>query len=133
MASRFLIILALAFQPLTLWLSSAHAATTRECAMISCCEVVVPVSCCGKPSGEQEREHRLECRCGMSSNDDPEPAPNAPMPRSELGAVVVLVEFTGETIGEDASRAPRRAPEAVVLSALRTHNETQALLSVWRT
>jgi hypothetical protein len=133
MARTLLVILALVFQPLTLWLANGPLAPAAECAATSCCEVVVQASCCGEPLIEQEQDHRDACRCGMSSNDDPEPTPNAPMPRTEVGAVVVLVELTGETIDEDAARAPRRAPEPVILSALRTHNETQALLSVWRT
>jgi hypothetical protein len=133
MASRLLVILALVFQPMTLWLSSARAATLRECGPISCCEVVVPVSCCGEPMAERQADHRDECRCGMSSDDAPERAPIAPSPRTETGVGLALVEMTGDTVNDDGARVARRTPRPVVLTALRTHNETRAILSVWRT
>lgn len=136
MLSRFLLTLAIAWQPLALWASPAPIGPTAECAAVSCCEVIERVSCCG----DRVVEHVCgktggQCLCGMAPGDSPERGPEAPTPRSErISLVAVPAPLFRIVAVVDAEASPRllRAIDLSLLSG-RNHNEVQALLGVWRT
>ncbi len=130
MLVRILLLLTLLFQQLALpgAISTAHAA---DCLSTGCCDLVETTTCCG----EKVLEHRCgrtggECLCGVDS-DDSEPVPSAPAPENRNDLVQAFI--TGISAGYDLPTAihPHMPPVFWVIH--RTHNETQALLCIWRT
>jgi hypothetical protein len=132
MPIRLILILTLLVQQLALPSAVFAASQTEECVETSCCQVVETKTCCG----ETVREMRCgktgghECLCGLEPGDS-EPAPEAPRPSERNDIVPVLVALIGSVIDLPTpirSQVPPAAPAVV-----RTHNESQALLCIWRT
>lgn len=130
MALRFGLILVL----LTHQLGLAAASVWRRgdvCLAIECCEVVQRTSCCGEVIDESRcRKTGGECLCAAESDDD-QPALPAPSQDNRVEIALTLVapanvSFDGVSLMCIASLPPTP-------SVHRTHNETQALLCIWRT
>lgn len=111
------------------------------CTETVCQPVVVQVSCCGLETPAQDMDEYCPmsggaCRCGVSPADEPERGPKAPLQRSEnqitLGLSFASVHVQSWKNDRDACSVLRSGLIANLVS-LRTHNETQALLGVWRT
>lgn len=136
MLVRFLLILALAWQPLTLWGTSAHTAAKAECTATSCCTTVERVSCCGERIVEQVcGKSGGACHCASAPTDSPDPRPEAPQPRTERETLVAVpsppVHGVAYTDADCAHQSLFAAGESRL--AGKTHNEIQALLGIWRT
>jgi hypothetical protein len=132
MPLRLILILTLLVQQLALPVAMSSAAQAEECVESSCCQVVETKSCCG----ETVREMRCgktggdECLCGLQPGDS-EPAPQAPRPTDRNEVAPALFALVGSVIDLPT---PVRAQAPPALPAIvRTHNETQALLCIWRT
>ncbi len=130
MATRLLLILALLIQQLALPVV-ATAAPSEDCLATSCCEVISTITCCGEVINEMRcGKTGGECLCGVAP-DNGEPAPPAPRPheRTELGPLFVNV--LSDVI--DLPPVLPTLPSATLQVRLRNHNETHALLCIWRT
>lgn len=131
MRLRVILVLVLILQQLALPAAASSAAQAEECVATSCCQVVETTTCCG----EAVREMRCgktggQCYCGVQS-DDPDRAPEAPRPaeRSELNPVFVAsVGSTFDLPKQVKPKAPLASPQVS-----RSHNDTQAILCIWRT
>lgn len=132
MPIRLILILTLLVQQLALPVAMSSAAQAEECVETSCCQVVETKSCCGETIREMQcgKTGGHECLCGLQPGD-PEPAPEAPRPSERNEITPVLIALTGSVI-ELPKPARLQAPPAT-LALVRTHNETQALLCIWRT
>ena len=130
--ARFLLILMLVWQPLTL--QTAGASTRSESATVAmdCCRVVESVGCCAKPALETRCAMTGGvCRCGLAPVQPKTPEPAIPTTRPiertlaamPLGGVIVVAP----------SRAPRVARAGVQERPSRSHNTSQAILGIWRT
>lgn len=133
MLGRLLLILALAWPAVaSLRVGSAHESSCCPATLI---EEATPAACrddlpelhhCGQPADR--------CVCGVQEVPAPQAPPKAPLPRPDEPVAHRLPGTDGVPIrlrkddGQIASR-----PVTVIVAALRTHNETQSILSVWRT
>lgn len=132
MPLRVILILTLLVQQLALPAAFSSAAQIEECIATSCCQIVDTKTCCG----EMVREMRCgktgghECLCGLESGDS-EPAPEAPRPTDRNEVTPVLVAPIGSVV--DLPRLMRSQVLPAAPAVVRTHNETQALLCIWRT
>ncbi len=129
MRSLFLI-LTLLTQQLALGLAaSAGQDQTRE--KTSCCETIVKVSCCcTRIERVQCDRNMVHCTCGMDSQE-PEPAPYSPTQDLRDATGMVFQATTGQTTRFPSIVRTRSSRATLVIH--RTHNETQALLCIWRT
>lgn len=132
MPIRLILILTLLVQQLALPAVVFGASQAEECVETSCCQVVETKTCCGETVREMRcgKTGGYECLCGLEPGDS-EPAPEAPRPSERNDIVPVLVALIGSVIDLPTpirSQVPPATPAVV-----RTHNETQALLCIWRT
>ena len=132
MLLRFTLILTLLVQQLALPVVVSNAGQVEECVRTSCCHLVEKTTCCGETVREMRcgRTGGHECFCGVEPRDS-EPAPEAPRPTDRNEIAPVLVTLIGVVIDLPTpvrSQIPPASPAIV-----RTHNETQALLCIWRT
>jgi hypothetical protein len=132
MLLRLIIILTLLVQQLALPAVAWSPAQVEECAETSCCQIVETKTCCGETGREMRcgKTGGRECLCGLEPADS-EPAPEAPRPADRNEIAPILVALIGSVIELPTparSQVPPAAPAVV-----RTHNETQAFLCIWRT
>jgi hypothetical protein len=130
---RFLLILALSWPALLLMrggvaheTSCCATASIESAAAEACCDDRPALHHCGHPADS--------CVCGVQESPAPQSPPKAPSPRPHEPAAQRLPNSDGGIVlllNDDEQIA--RRPVTVIVAALRTHNETQALLSVWRT
>jgi hypothetical protein len=136
MPFRFLLILAIAWQPLALWGAAGHAAPAEVCTATSCCTTVERVSCCGERIVEQIcGKSGGACHCASAPTDTPDPRPEAPQPRTERETLVAVPSPPVHSVVYTDADGNLRPPFAAGESRLagKTHNEIQALLGIWRT
>lgn len=108
--------------------------TEIEPPMSECCDEPAPVLAvideyCSMSGGD--------CRCGVSPDNDHAPGPKAPLQRSDTQLTLGLsatgsVEVPSWAVASDYGLAGI-AGLIDGLASLRTHNQTQALLGIWRT
>lgn len=131
MPLRLFLILALLVQQLALPAAVSAASQAGVCVDASCCQVVEMKSCCG----ETIREMRCgktggQCLCAVEPGNS-EPVPNAPRPTDWNEIAPVLVGLRASVI--DGLEPARLHALPAAPAIVRTHNETQALLCIWRT
>ena len=130
---RILLILAIAW-PAMLVLRDGVAHEMSCCAPASSESAVTEMCCDDRPALHHCGQPADGCVCGVQRSPAPQSPPKAPstrpdepvahrLPRHDSGVVL---------LPRDDERVARR-PATVIVAALRTHNETQALLSIWRT
>lgn len=109
--------------------------TAHNCSESGCMQTVVRTTCCG----DQIEETFCPmsggaCTCGVSAPDEA-PHPTAPLPQTDHSTLVAIQSCSGESYPLLISTKPIRFRYASSLSALTnyTHNETQAILGIWRT
>jgi hypothetical protein len=132
MPLRCLLILTLLVQQLVLPVVLPSSAQIEECIGTSCCQILVTKTCCGETVREMRcgRTGGNECLCGLESGDS-EPVPDAPRPPDRTEIAPILAALIGSVI---EIPTPMRLPALPAAPAIvRTHNETQALLCIWRT
>jgi hypothetical protein len=130
MPLRILLSLTLLLQPLTL--RGAADAPEAACDDTACCQVIETFSCCGQPVKQRYcSKSGGECRCGIGK-DDSKSSPAAPPtpPRNDFTSQV-FTAYTGPALVAPA--AVRTLTPPALTGLHRTHNETQALLCIWRT
>lgn len=129
MPLRFLLILTVLVQQLALPVMLLGAGEDR-CTATGCCDVVRTTTCCGEVVEEMQcRKSGGACMCATSSHEPA--APFAPgQDRGDLVSLFIAppAGSTLEPIG--ASSVPVR-PASMAIR--RSHNETRALLCIWRT
>lgn len=132
MPIRLILILTLLMQQLALPAVVSAASQTEECVETSCCQVVETKTCCGETVQEMRcgKTGGRECLCGLQPGDS-EPAPDAPRPTERNEIAPVLVALIASVIDLPTPIRSQIPPVAPAVS--RTHNETQALLCIWRT
>jgi len=131
MAVRLLLILTLLVQPLTLGVASIRAGGDDTCVATACCEVLETTTCCGRVVSQMRcGKTGRTCVCGMTPEDST-PAPETPRApeRTEMAPIFAAGVGIVLDVRAPALVCPRRTPPA----CRRTHNETQALLCIWRT
>lgn len=117
-----------------------------HCGDTMCHMPVVETSCCGEPIPIDESDPGCgsdtfcsmsdgPCRCGISPTPDPEPLPDAPLPRTDRDSVTGLPTDSPKinTLNEPDDSTPSMASLVESFLAGKTHNEIQALLGIWRT
>lgn len=132
MPLRLILILMLLVQQLALPAVVSGAAQAEECVETSCCQVVESKTCCGETVREMRcgKTGGIECLCGLQPGDS-EPAPEAPRPAERNDIAPALVALVGSVI--DLPRPVRAQAPPALPAIVRSHNETQALLCIWRT
>lgn len=136
MLARLLLILAFAWQPLSLWRAAERTAHPVDCVETLCCTTVERVTCCGEKTIERVCGITGgDCVCASSSSDAPLPAPNAPMPRNERENLAATSPPSSYGVALACSADAPRPLFALSESRLAgiTHNRVQAILGVWRT
>ena len=116
------------------------------CGDTMCHTPVVETNCCGEPIPGDDSDFGCgsdtfcsmsdgPCRCGISPTPDPEPLPDAPLPRTDRDSVTWLPNGPPKiTPGiEPDESSPIVASLVLALTAGKSHNEIQALLGTWRT
>ena len=78
---------------------------------------------------EGEPADTLEDLCGLEPGDS-EPAPDAPRPSERNEIAPILIALVGSVI--EISTPVRLQAPPVSPALVRTHNETRALLCIWR-
>ena len=139
---RLLTILALAAGGL-LWPAGLSAQQPDRCEAVVCClSPATPAHCASDATRATQQNHHAACPtnggpcdCAISPERDRRPAPDAPLPRSAPDRLPVSTSQSTEvrsTIAPEPlpARAPAWSPDRL---GSRTHNETQALLGIWRT
>jgi hypothetical protein len=134
---RVFVILLLA----TGWLAQAGvrpvAVQHGDCGHAVCITPAIETSCCGEPAASDSYCPMTggACTCKASPAPDKQPDRDAPLPRFERdGQTAVRAPPTGIETAVKPEAEPLRSSgvTASLLSGL-THNEIQALLSIWRT
>lgn len=130
MLVRVLLIPLLLIQQLALPLA-ASGAPAASCAVPSCCEIVETTTCCGEVIAEQRCGRTGgECRCEAAPEDTPPaPAPRAPGEQNDAGPIFLVRTARALDLLAPVRASARRAAPAIH----RSHNETRALLCIWRT
>lgn len=117
------------------------APTGTGCDDMVCQPVVVESSCCSDAATAVDMYEYCPmsdgpCRCGITPTDDRNPAPKAPIQRSEtqftFGLNAQPVQICIWTVVSDDHSTPMIGLVGN-LHELRTHSETQAILGIWRT
>ena len=106
-------------------------AQAEGCEATSCCAAVETTTCCGQVVQEMQcGKTGGECLCGIKPGNSKQ-MPVAPRPQEQNDlSLIFVVAPNGEIELPVLTRTPPLwAPPAIH----RTHNETQALLCVWRT
>ncbi len=117
-----------------------------HCGDTMCHVPVVETSCCGEPIPVDESDSGCgsdtfcsmsdgPCRCGISPTPNPEPLPDAPLPRTDRDSVTGLPNGPPKItpVIEPDDSTPSMVSLVDSLRAGKTHNEVQALLGVWQT
>lgn len=132
MPLRFLLILTLLVQQLALPVVLPSAAQIEECVETTCCQVVETTTCCGETVREMRcgKTGGYECLCGLESGNS-EPTPDAPRPPDRNEIAPILAALSGSVIDLPTPIRSQALPASPAI--VRTHNETQALLCIWRT
>jgi hypothetical protein len=130
MTIRLILIVTILLQQLALPAVGSSAALGVKCDEPSCCRIIDTTTCCG----EVVQEIRCgktggECLCHFQP-DDSEPAPKAPRPTDRLETAPVFVTLVGNGFDVPVARHVRTLPASPAIT--RSHNETQALLCIWR-
>lgn len=130
MPLRFLVILSFLLQHMAVSFA-AIGAMRGDCEPSSCCVPVEVTTCCGEVAVEvQCGESMGECRCGIRSGESG-PRPEAPPPASKTGFDLTGLSATSPTV---VLTMPVRGSLNAAAPALpKSHNQTQALLCIWRT
>lgn len=131
MPLRVLLILMLLVQQSVLPAAVSSVAQIEECVETSCCQVVETKTCCGETARETRccKTGGHDCLCGLASGDS-EPAPDAPPPPDRTEIAPIFAAPVGSVI--DLPRPIRSQGPPAPPAIARTHNETQALLCIWR-
>lgn len=131
MRLQLILILTLVAQQIGLPIAIAGA-NGAGCAAPSCCVIVTKTGCCGEVVVETECvEADGACRCDLEPGDS-DTDPKAPHPQRNWRHAGPL--FATSAIGQ-VFNLPQRAltwSRAMQPAPNSTHNETQALLCVWR-
>lgn len=104
-----------------------------KCVMTACCVVVETTTCCGEAVSEVRcaRSGGGACQC-VSPADPDSNVPTPATPESgESGPALFAAARTGFALPLD--REMRSLGRSAMVAPGRTHNETQALLCIWRT
>jgi hypothetical protein len=125
---RWLVILILVLHPVA-GLSSGSIALTDDTGMIAACAgtsgcCCMPVSCCS-------REPVPPCGCMEDQRDAPPAPPSVPSESRSL--IPIFVAAAMPALPLDAGAHPVIRGFAADAVRVRTHNQQQALLCVWRT
>ena len=100
-----------------------------------CCKVVEVKTCCGEVIVEKvcETTGTEVCHCMDKPKDPPEPLPTPIMPTS-ISDLMFSIPEIGELIVWDISAEPAKLDFAADEFGQLTpsHNETQAILGIWR-
>ena len=130
MPIRILIALALLLQQLALpAVASRTGDDTSDEA--SCCKLIETVTCCGDRVVERRcGKTGGACVCGVE-RDDESPIPAIPRSDQRGSPEIAFVAHAGN--GFSPATASRACVRWTPLARHRAHNETQALLCIWRT
>jgi hypothetical protein len=129
MPLRLLLSLVLVLPQLALPAAAAARTPARACAETSCCAAIELVTCCGTTVIEHRCGHSGgACLCGIDA-DDTAPAPKAPPAVDRLD---LAGHFAPASLRSELARAGRRVVGHPA-TGHRSHNETRALLCIWRT
>lgn len=111
------------------------------CTVMVCQPVMAESGCCEDPSTVVDMDEYCPmsggpCRCGITPGNDRNPAPKAPLQRSDtqitLGLSAKPIQICIWTVSSDDHSTPMTGLVGN-LHALRTHCETQAILGIWIT
>jgi hypothetical protein len=132
MPLRLVLILTLLVQQLALPAVGSSSGQVAACLEASCCLVVETETCCGGVVREMRcgKTGGSVCLCGLEPGD-PEPTPEAPRPSERQELAPIVAALLGSAIDLPTTVASQAPPAA--LAIVRSHNETQALLCIWRT
>ncbi len=118
-------------------LSVGLAGCQDACGESACHQPVVQMSCCGSDSSDDAfcPMSNGPCKCIAAPASDPEPKPEAPLPRSDRDTVTGMPNGPPQVmpVVEPDSATPTIASLVLALTAGKSHNEIQALLGTWRT
>lgn len=138
---RVLLILTLVWQPL-LFLSAGprHASVKDSAVRIASgltCSVKISQSDCCDSAPKASSCHKVVTRCGceIRPSDQPERAPDAPMPRPDRDTLVAI-QICGPPVRastETETESVNPAADSNSRYTNKTHNEIRAILGIWRT
>ncbi len=134
---RFLVILALLWQPLTVFRTAASGAPgdgAHRCET-SCCNVVERTTCCGERIfAEYCSKSGGACNCVSVPDREPQPRPEVPLSRVTIELVIMAsVDRPALAwVSSDSARVSVLTTSWLTVSG-RTHNEHQSFLGIWRT
>jgi hypothetical protein len=130
--ARFLIILMLVWQPMTLLASGAPAGSGSPAIPMACCKPVEALGCCGEPVIEPECAMTGgPCRCGLAPVQPETPTPALPIsnPTERTLAPMPLVGgFAAASV-----RNLRVTRPAVHGRSSGSQGSTRAFLGIWLT
>jgi hypothetical protein len=128
---RLMLILLLAWQPLTLHMVGASATPGSDCNASECVVVVETDGCCP----ELVIEHRCgmtvdDCICGLDTGRPGEPIPA--IPTTSPTPVVIAILPDEAVFSIDRPRSSITAHPGLTVRPFKSHNTNQAFLGVWR-
>jgi hypothetical protein len=130
MSLRLLLILTVLVQQLSLPAVLLGTGAER-CTTTGCCDVVQTTTCCGEVV-EEMRCHKSggACLCATSSHEPEAPALPGPPDRGDLVSLFIA-SAAGCMLEPVGATSVSVRPASMTIR--RSHNETRALLCIWRT